>query len=90
MDVVKSVVHQLKGTISVESRPAEGTTFTIRLPMTLAITKALLVSSCHETYAVPLQEVLQIVRVERNQLERVGQSPVIRMGGTGLPAHQSR
>ena len=51
MDVVKSVVHQLKGTISVESRPAEGTTFTIRLPMTLAITKALLVSSCHETYA---------------------------------------
>ncbi len=85
MDVVKSVVHQLKGTISVESRPAEGTTFTIRLPMTLAITKALLVSSCHETYAIPLPEVLQIVRVERNQLERVGQSPVIRMGGQVYP-----
>ncbi len=88
MDVVKSVVHQLKGTISVESRPAEGTTFTIRLPMTLAITKALLVSSCHETYAIPLPEVLQIVRVERSQLERVGQSPVIRMGGQVYPLIQ--
>ena len=88
MDVVKSVVHQLKGTISVESRSAEGTTFTIRLPMTLAITKALLVSSCHETFAIPLPEVLQIVRVERNQLERVGQSPVLRMGGQVYPLIQ--
>ena len=85
MDVVKSVVHQLKGTISIESHAGEGTTFTIRLPMTLAITKALLVSSCHEAYAVPLQEVLQIVRVEREQLERVGQSPVLRMGGQVYP-----
>ena len=43
--VVKAKVNKLKGTLALNSRPGQGTTFTIRLPLTLAITRALLVKA---------------------------------------------
>jgi chemosensory pili system protein ChpA (sensor histidine kinase/response regulator) len=85
LDIVKSQVHKLKGTLAVESAPGQGTTFTIRLPMTLAITRALLVRANQETFALPLDSVRQILRVEREDMERVGQEAVVRVGGHVFP-----
>ncbi len=84
LDVVQSTVQRLKGTITVKSSPA-GTTFSIRLPMTLALTKALLIRVGEGTFAIPMQDVQQIVRVERSQLEKVGTAPVLRLGGQVFP-----
>ena len=57
MDIVRDKVNTLKGTVSVASEAGKGTTFTIRLPMTLAVTRALLVSDRQETFAIPMQAV---------------------------------
>ncbi len=88
MDVLKTSVHKLKGTISVDSSPGQGTTFTIRLPMTLAVTRALLVKSYGETFAIPLAAVSQILRAGQDEYEQIGQDEVIRVGGKVYPLLQ--
>jgi chemosensory pili system protein ChpA (sensor histidine kinase/response regulator) len=85
LDIVKAHVHRLKGTLNVDAPPGRGTCFTIRLPMTLAITRALLVRASQETFAVPLDAVRQIVRAEPEDIEQLGQEPVIRVGGRVYP-----
>jgi two-component system, chemotaxis family, sensor kinase CheA len=62
MDVVKAVMDRLKGTISVRSTLGEGTTFLLKVPLTLAIIKALLFRVSERLYAVPLGNVLEILR----------------------------
>ena len=86
MDVVRSTVDRLRGTVSIESEIGQGTTFTVRLPMTLAIMRVLLVKTCGETFAIPLSVVAQILRLEQDQLERVGNEEVLRVEGRVLPA----
>jgi chemosensory pili system protein ChpA (sensor histidine kinase/response regulator) len=85
LDVVKSQVQKLKGTIALNSEPGQGTTFTIRLPLTLAITRALLVRAHQQTFALPLDSVRQILRLENNELERIGHEPVLRVTGEVYP-----
>ena len=85
LDIVRSAVTRMKGRVSVESTPGHGVTFTIRLPMTLAITRVLLVKAYGSVFAVPLGAVIQIVRVERNRIERIGQKEVIRIDGRVIP-----
>lgn len=87
MDILKANVQKLKGTVSIDSRPGEETLFTIRLPMTLAVTRALLVRANHETFALPLNAVTQISRMERDNIDRVGKEPVVRIGGTVYPVY---
>ena len=85
LDILRNSVHKLKGSIAVTSQPGQGTTFTIRLPMTLAVTRALLVMANQEMYAVPLAAVSQILRADRADFEQVGQDEVIRVGGKVHP-----
>jgi chemosensory pili system protein ChpA (sensor histidine kinase/response regulator) len=85
LDVVKSAVSKMKGTLSISSERGRGTTFTIRLPMTMALTRVVLVRSANETYAIPLAAVSQVLRIEPEQLERVGRKPVLRLGGKVVP-----
>jgi chemosensory pili system protein ChpA (sensor histidine kinase/response regulator) len=85
MDIVHSTVSRLKGRISIDSAPGQGTTFTIRLPLTLAIARVLLVKAHSETFAIPLADVTQILRLEPEAIERVGATPVVRLAGQVLP-----
>jgi chemosensory pili system protein ChpA (sensor histidine kinase/response regulator) len=85
LDVVRTNVHKLKGSVSLTSTPGAGVKFTIRLPMTLAITRALLVKAHGETFAFPLGDVIQILRLERNQFERIGKETVVRVGNKVYP-----
>ncbi|HWR16394.1 MAG TPA: chemotaxis protein CheA [Terriglobales bacterium] len=79
MDVVRSVVARLKGSIQIISTPGRGTTFRLTLPLTLAIIKALLFSSGDQLYAVPLNSVVEITRASHDQIHRVDNCEVLRI-----------
>ncbi len=70
MDVVKTNVEQIGGTVALRSVLGRGTTVEIKIPLTLAIIPALVVSSCGERYAIPQVSLLELVRVEREQAAR--------------------
>ena len=78
MDVVREAVKRLKGTINVESETGQGSTFTIHLPTTLAATRALLVESNGHQFAIPMQAIQQITRLEPDNVSHVGEQSLIR------------
>jgi chemosensory pili system protein ChpA (sensor histidine kinase/response regulator) len=69
MDVVNSEVKQLGGSLHIDSEYGNGTTFTIRLPFTLALNQALLIEVGEDTYAIPLSSIQGIVRMRREDLK---------------------
>jgi two-component system, chemotaxis family, sensor kinase CheA len=77
MDIVKSRIENLSGTVDVRSVTGQGTTFTIRLPLTLAIMSSLLVRIYDEIYAIPLDHIDEIVEVRPSQIYRVQGRPAI-------------
>ena len=77
MDIVKSRIENLSGTVDVRSLSGQGTTFTIRLPLTLAIMSSLLVRIYDEVYAIPLDHIDEIVEVRPSQIYRVQGRPAI-------------
>src|SRR3546814_19144885 len=79
MDVVASEVRQLGGTLDIASRKGEGTTFTQRLPQTLAVTQAVFVKIGETSFAVPIASVRgagRLGRDERSDERRVGSEGV--------------
>ena len=64
MDVVKENIQNLKGIIRVGSEKGKGTKFTIRIPLTLAAVQALLFNVCGQTYAIALNEISEIIRLD--------------------------
>jgi two-component system chemotaxis sensor kinase CheA len=79
MDVVRSVIHRLKGTVHIISVPGRGTTFRLTLPLTLAIIKALLFAVGDQFYAVPLNSVVEITRASYGQVHRVDNCEVLQL-----------
>ncbi len=77
MDVVRSVLNRLKGTINIITTSGRGTTFYLKVPLTLAIIKALLFRVGERMYAVPLASVLEITRASQNEVHRVDSHDVI-------------
>ena len=80
MDVVREAVQRLKGTIQVDSVIGVGSTFTIHLPTTLAVSNALLVESSGHKFAIPMQSVQQIMRLDPAAVTKVGAHPMINLG----------
>jgi two-component system chemotaxis sensor kinase CheA len=81
MDVVRSVLSRLKGSVQIISTPGKGTTFRLTLPLTLAIIKALLFSVGDQYYAVPLNSVVEITRASYEEVHKVDNCEVLRMRG---------
>ena len=80
LDVASVAIRRLKGSVKVDSRPGEGATFTVRLPMTLAVMSALMVKVSHEIFAIPLVGIKQIIKIGPGEVERIGKEPVVRAG----------
>ncbi len=85
MDVVRTNLRKMNGTIDLDSRLGEGTTVTLRLPLTLAILPVLLVEVAGEIYALPLRSVIETARVQASELHRVEGIEVLRLRGETLP-----
>ena len=84
MDVVKTVVDRLKGAVSIDSQAGKGTTFHIRVPLTLAVIKALMFRVDQCLYAVPLASVVEITRARPADIHRVDQHEVLQLRGEVL------
>jgi two-component system chemotaxis sensor kinase CheA len=85
MDVVRTNVAKLKGTIDIESELNVGSRFIIKLPLTLAIIQALLVEVKKEIFSIPLDSVIEVVRVERKEIATISGKEVIRLRDTVFP-----
>jgi two-component system chemotaxis sensor kinase CheA len=88
MDVVKTNVERIGGTIDVTSTEGRGTGFTIKIPLTLAIVSALIVEVAGERFAIPQIGVLELVRVgggSSTRVERIKDAPVLRLRDRLLP-----
>jgi two-component system chemotaxis sensor kinase CheA len=85
MDVVRAVMDRLKGTVSVRSTLGEGTTFCLKVPLTLAIIKALLFQVTERLYAVPLGNVLEILRSRETDVHLVDGQEVLQIREEVVP-----
>jgi two-component system chemotaxis sensor kinase CheA len=89
MDVVRTNVEKIGGTVDIESRPERGTTVKMKIPLTLAIIPALTVTVGGDRYAIPQVSLLELVRLEGEQalrgIEEIHGVPVYRLRGNLLP-----
>ena len=89
MDVVKTNVEKIGGTVDVHSTQGKGTTVKVKIPLTLAIIPALMVISGGERFAIPQVSLLELVRLESGEvgkgIEMVHGAPVYRLRGRLLP-----
>lgn len=89
LDVVKTNVEKIGGTVDVQSTAGQGTTVKIKIPLTLAIIPALMVTSGCERFAIPQISLLELVRLESGDcgkgIEMVHGAPVYRLRGRLLP-----
>jgi two-component system chemotaxis sensor kinase CheA len=89
MDVVRTNVEKIGGTVDIESRLGRGTTIKMKIPLTLAIIPALTITSGGDRYAIPQVSLLELVRLEKEQAQRgielIHGAPVYRLRGNLLP-----
>ncbi|MGI5921712.1 MAG: chemotaxis protein CheW [Syntrophomonadaceae bacterium] len=85
LDVVKTKIESLNGEIFISSKPGEGTRFIIKLPLTLAIIQALMVSIGSEIYAIPLSSVDETTMITGADIKMVQNQEVIVLRGSVLP-----
>ena len=89
MDVVRTNIEKIGGTVDIESPQGQGTTIRTKIPLTLAIIPALIIVSGGERYAIPQVSLLELVRLDPEQalrgIERMHGAPVYRLRGTLLP-----
>jgi two-component system, chemotaxis family, sensor kinase CheA len=87
MDVVKTNIHKLNGSIDIKSIPGKGTTFTISLPLTLAILPVLLVRLGDQPFAVPLSMVREILTIQVDAVQEVGGRATMVVRGEVMPIY---
>ncbi|QOR85345.1 chemotaxis protein CheA [Geobacillus stearothermophilus] len=85
LDVVKSTIESLGGTVSVDSQPGKGSLFSIQLPLTLSIISVLLVQIAEETYAIPLSSIIETALVKKEEIFSAHNQPVIDFRGKIVP-----
>ena len=85
LDVVKSKIESLSGEVEVKSKMGEGSTWIIRLPLTLAIIQALMVTVGGEKYAISLGSIQTIEDVSPDEIKLVQNSEVIHLRGSVIP-----
>ena len=88
MDVVRTNIELIGGSVDLRSVTGKGTTFTIKIPLTLAIVSALIVESAHERFAIPQLAVVELVRAKadsEHRIEHINKTPVLRLRNHLLP-----
>ena len=87
MDVVRTSIEALNGTVEVKSSPAKGSRFILRFPLTLAIIRALMVQCGKEVYAIPIEAIRENFFVEPQEIKTIRQGKVITLREEVLPLY---
>lgn len=85
LDVVKAKMEAMAGRLDFETKVGSGTRFILTLPLTLAIIKAMLVKVCQETFAIPLMNIRETIKIEKKELKLVKNFEVIRIRDEVVP-----
>jgi two-component system chemotaxis sensor kinase CheA len=88
MDVVRTNIEKIGGTMEMKSQSGKGSSFTIKIPLTLAIVSALIVECAGERFAIPQISVVELVRAAantENTIEHINDTPVLRLRNRLLP-----
>jgi two-component system, chemotaxis family, sensor kinase CheA len=85
MDVVRTNINKLNGTINIFSKKGQGTTIEILIPLTVAIMPAMVVGVGNHVYSIPLQSIVEIVRPEPEEIKSVSGHPVMQLRDIVLP-----
>ncbi len=85
MDVVKTAIEALNGTVEVKSEQGKGSKFVLRLPLTLAIIRTLMVKAGKEVYAIPIEAIRENLFVEPQEIRTIQQGKVITLREEVLP-----
>lgn len=85
LNVVKTKVETLKGTLDIDTKPNEGTTFSIKLPLTMAIIQVILVEVAKETYCIPLSYIAEIINVSPQKIKTMEHHEIISYRDTVFP-----
>jgi two-component system chemotaxis sensor kinase CheA len=85
MDIVRTKIESINGAVTLSSTPGVGTTFTIQLPLTLAIINAMMARVGTTAYAVPLEMVVEIIPVARDRVQHIQGQAVIRLRDHVIP-----
>jgi two-component system chemotaxis sensor kinase CheA len=85
MDIVRSHIEKINGTVDIETVKGKGTRFIIKLPLTLAINRSLLVYLGEQVFAFPLANVVEIINVDKASVQKVQQRDVVLVRGEVLP-----
>lgn len=85
MDVVKTKIESLGGVVQLKTEVGKGTKVTLKLPLTVAIIKSLLVDVNGQTFAVPSSQVSEVVRLSKNDIKSLGMLNVVELRGRIIP-----
>ena len=85
MDVVKRNIESLRGTVEIDSKPGEGSTFTIRLPLTLAIIDGFLIQSGNTKYIIPLEMIQECIELDDHYKKEMDGNEFINLRNSMLP-----
>jgi two-component system chemotaxis sensor kinase CheA len=85
MDVVRTNIEKLNGMIELDSKVDQGTTITIKLPLTLAILQGLLIESDKEVYILPLSSVVETVKTAQSDISYINRKPILRLRDEIIP-----
>jgi two-component system chemotaxis sensor kinase CheA len=85
MDIIRKKIDSIKGSIGIESLSGKGTTIDIRVPLTLAVSKALIVKDENEIFAIPVDAILRSIRINPDEVQHHGDRRQINYQGRPIP-----
>ncbi|WP_432511315.1 chemotaxis protein CheA [Kineococcus sp. SYSU DK001] len=85
MDAVRSSIERLGGSVTTQNRRGQGLTVRLRLPLTMAVSRVLLLTAGGQRFGVPLDDVVETVRVDREEVTRVAGHPVLALRDEVVP-----